>query len=67
MEQLFAGPPCSICDGTMTKVSETEAVCFNDEQHKRKIRLVGVANLLPFDSTGAGGLSLAFYGGTETI
>ena len=51
----------------MTKVSETEAVCFNDEQHKRKIRLVGVANLLPFDSTGAGGLSLAFYGGTETI
>jgi len=63
--QIFVGPPCSYCDGTMTRVSDNEAVCFSDERHKRRIKFVGVANILPFDSTGAGGLSLAFYCGAE--
>jgi hypothetical protein len=37
---------CSICGGTMTKVSENEAVCTNDEQHRRKIKLAGTERSL---------------------
>ncbi len=37
MEPLFPSLTCQVCGGSMTKVSENEAVCMNDETHKRKI------------------------------
>jgi hypothetical protein len=33
-EPLFDSLTCSRCGGTMTRVSETEAVCANDERHR---------------------------------
>jgi hypothetical protein len=65
MEHLFDSVTCSICGGTMTKISDTEAVCTSDERHRRKIRRVGEINILPFDSSGAGGVSLAVYDGID--
>jgi hypothetical protein len=40
MKPLFPELVCEIenCGGTMTKISETEAVCTNDERHRRVIR-----------------------------
>jgi hypothetical protein len=32
--ELF--PSCKTCDGPMTKVSDTEWVCFSNEAHRRK-------------------------------
>jgi hypothetical protein len=61
---LFESQTCSICGGTTTEVSETEAVCFSNEQHRRK--LVGVARILPFDSQ-SGELYLACYDGQEPV
>jgi hypothetical protein len=41
MEPLFPELSCKIsgCDGTMTKVSDTEAVCTCDDKHRRKLTL----------------------------
>jgi hypothetical protein len=41
MEPLFPELSCEIsgCDGTMTKVSDTEAVCTRDDRHRRKLTL----------------------------
>lgn len=37
MEPLFPERSCEICGGTMTNVSDTEAVCTSNETHKRKL------------------------------
>lgn len=36
---MFESLTCTICGGTMTKVSETEAVCTSNESHKRTINV----------------------------
>ena len=38
MKPLFGNLTCEICGGTMTKVSETEAVCTQNETHRRKLK-----------------------------
>ena len=47
MNNLDALEPlrCQICGGTMTKVSDTEAVCTNNETHKRKVRKPGTSRV----------------------
>jgi hypothetical protein len=35
MEPLFPELTCEICGGTMTKVSDKEAVCTRDDRHRR--------------------------------
>jgi hypothetical protein len=39
---LFPSLTCSVCGGSMTKVSEkdgeAEYVCMNDETHKRRVK-----------------------------
>jgi hypothetical protein len=37
MESLFPELSCDICGGTMTKVSDNEAVCTRNETHRRKL------------------------------
>jgi hypothetical protein len=38
MKPLFGNLTCEICGGTMTKVAETEAVCTQNEAHRRKLK-----------------------------
>ncbi len=42
MEPLFPSLTCSVCGGSMTKVSEkggvVEYVCMNNETHRRKVK-----------------------------
>lgn len=38
MKPLFGNLTCEICSGTMTKVSEIEAVCTQNETHRRKLK-----------------------------
>ncbi len=39
MEPLFPELSCEICGGTMTKVSDKEAVCTRDDRHRRKLTI----------------------------
>jgi hypothetical protein len=39
MEPLFSELSCEICGGTMTKVSDTEAVCTSNDTHRRPLTI----------------------------
>lgn len=66
MGALFESLTCGVCGGTMTKVSDAEAVCLNNEcKRKLKGKLLSLAQILPFDSA-VGTVFLAFYEGMDS-